>query len=79
MQEDSNAVPIVAETTGTLWKIVAQPNVELFGDDTILIIESMKMEIPIDAPEPGYVIEYFVNEGDPVEEGQIIGRFSPKT
>lgn len=44
---------IRSEITGTVWKIVVQPGAELQADDTIMILESMKMEIPVVAPEPG--------------------------
>ncbi|WP_354686244.1 acetyl-CoA carboxylase biotin carboxyl carrier protein subunit [Cupriavidus necator] len=75
MPDQSNALPIVAETTGTLWKIVAAPNVAQARDATLVIIESMKMEIPVEAPADGYVAEYLVGEGEPVEEGQVLGAF----
>nr|WP_315597258.1 acetyl-CoA carboxylase biotin carboxyl carrier protein subunit [uncultured Cupriavidus sp.] len=75
MENQTNTVPIVAETTGTLWKIVAQPHAEVGQDETLVIIESMKMEIPVEALAEGFVVEYSVAEGDPVEDGQVIGTF----
>ncbi len=77
MPDRPNALPIVAETTGTLWKIVAAPNVAQSRDATLVIIESMKMEIPVEAPADGYVASYLVDEGEPVEEGQVLGAFIP--
>ncbi len=77
MKNQTNTVPIIAETTGTLWKIVAQPNAKVDQDETLVIIESMKMEIPVEAQTDGYVVEYSVADGDPVEDGQVIGTFQP--
>lgn len=77
MPDQQKSLPIVAETTGTLWKIVASPGVAQTRDSTLAIIESMKMEIPVEAPADGYIAEYHVAEGDPVEEGQVLGSFVP--
>jgi acetyl-CoA carboxylase biotin carboxyl carrier protein len=43
-------------------------------DEPILILESMKMEIPVAAPEDGRVIEIRVSEGDTVTEGTVVAR-----
>ena len=61
---------IRSEITGTVWKIVVQPGTTLQADDTIMILESMKMEIPVVAPEAGRVIKLLVAEGAAVREGQ---------
>jgi acetyl-CoA carboxylase biotin carboxyl carrier protein len=45
-------------------------------DDPILILESMKMEIPALAPRGGTLTEYLVAEGDTVREGQVIARIA---
>ncbi|MFM0222009.1 biotin/lipoyl-binding carrier protein [Paraburkholderia dipogonis] len=66
---------IRSEITGTVWKIVAEPGVALEADDTIMILESMKMEIPVIAPEAGRLIKLLVAEGEPVREGQEIAVF----
>lgn len=66
---------IRSEITGTVWKIVAQPGTALQADDTIMILESMKMEIPVVAPEDGRVLELLVAEGAAVREGQDLARF----
>jgi acetyl-CoA carboxylase biotin carboxyl carrier protein len=44
---------VVTEVAGKVWKIEAQPGAQLAADDTILILESMKMEIPVVAPRAG--------------------------
>ena len=66
---------IRSEITGTVWKIVVQAGDVLEADDTIMILESMKMEIPVLAPEAGRVIELLVAEGVPVREGQEVAIF----
>ena len=58
--------------TGTVWKLERQAGDTLAEGDTILIIESMKMEIPIDAPANGVLKELLVVEGESVSEGQVL-------
>ena len=59
------------EITGTVWKILIKPGDAVSEDDILMILESMKMEIPITAPEDGVVKEIRVLEGDPIAEGQV--------
>jgi acetyl-CoA carboxylase biotin carboxyl carrier protein len=66
---------IRSEITGTVWKIVARADDVLDADDTIMILESMKMEIPVVAPEAGRVVKLLVAEGAPVREGQEVAVF----
>ncbi|MEO5695083.1 MAG: biotin/lipoyl-binding carrier protein [Usitatibacter sp.] len=63
---------IKSEITGSLWKVVMQPGDKVAEDDTIMILESMKMEIPIMAEASGTLKEILVKEGDPVAEGQVV-------
>ena len=63
---------VKSEITGTVWKILVEPGAEVEEDDSIAILESMKMEIPISAPESGTVKEVILAEGDQVSEGQVI-------
>jgi acetyl-CoA carboxylase biotin carboxyl carrier protein len=72
---DMTTQTIRSEITGTVWKIVVQPGTALQADDTIMILESMKMEIPVVAPEDGRVLELLVAEGAAVREGQDLARF----
>jgi acetyl-CoA carboxylase biotin carboxyl carrier protein len=58
--------------TGTVWKLERQAGDVLAQGETILIIESMKMEIPIDAPADGILRELLVAEGESVSEGQVL-------
>ena len=62
--------------TGTVWKLERQAGDTLAEGDTILIIESMKMEIPIDAPTHGVLRELLVAEGESVSEGQVLAVLS---
>ena len=61
---------IRSEMAGTVWKIEAQEGEAIAADDPILILESMKMEIPVLAPEPGKLLRILVKRGDDVREGQ---------
>lgn len=67
-------VDIKAEITGNVWKILARPGQTVAEDEAIVMMESMKMEIPVSAPEPGVVKEILVKEGDVVTEGKVVAR-----
>jgi acetyl-CoA carboxylase biotin carboxyl carrier protein len=67
-------IDIVSEVTGTVWKIEAQVGQRLAKDDTVLVIESMKMEIPLCAPEDGTLLEVLVSEADVIQEGAVVAR-----
>ena len=61
-----------AELVGNLWKIVTEVGQEVEEDDTLMILESMKMEIPVTAPVAGKISKILVKEGDVVQEGQVV-------
>jgi acetyl-CoA carboxylase biotin carboxyl carrier protein len=61
-----------AELVGNLWKIVAEVGQQVDEDDTLMIVESMKMEIPVTAPVAGTVRQILVKEGEVVQEGQVV-------
>ena len=61
-----------AELVGNMWKIVVEVGQRVEEDETLMILESMKMEIPITAPVAGTVREIRVAEGDVVREGQVV-------
>ncbi len=63
---------VIAEVTGTVWKLVTAVGQRVDEDEPIVIVESMKMEIPVPAPYDGIVKELRVAEGDVVEEGQVV-------
>ena len=66
------AVPVLSEIPGTVFKIEVEVGNEVAEDDPVIILESMKMEIPVGAPQAGRVAEILVEEGEPVEEGQEV-------
>ncbi len=63
---------VKAELVGNLWKIVTEVGQAVEEDDTLMILESMKMEIPITSPITGTLTEILVREGDVVQEGQTV-------
>jgi biotin carboxyl carrier protein len=63
---------VKAELVGNLWKIVTEVGQQVEEDDTLMILESMKMEIPITSPITGTIREILVREGDVVQEGQTV-------
>ncbi len=63
---------VVTEVAGKVWKIEAEPGAELSADDVILVMESMKMEIPVVAPKAGRLLELRVKEGDELKEGEVV-------
>jgi len=67
-------IDVKAEITGNVWKILAKPGQKVEEDEVIVMLESMKMEIPVSAPEPGTVKEILVSEGEVVTEGSVVAR-----
>ena len=67
-------VDIKTEITGNVWKVLASPGQKIDADEPIIMMESMKMEIPVSAPEPGTVKEILVKEGEVVTEGRVVAR-----
>ena len=65
---------IRAEMVANVWKVVATRGDSVDDGDTLVILESMKMEIPVLAESAGVVAEIAVNEGDVVQEGDLIAR-----
>ena len=63
---------VISEVKGKVWQIEAKVGDSLDEDDAVIILESMKMEIPVVAPADGKVKEILVKEGDPVDEGQVV-------
>ncbi len=63
---------VTAPLVGSVWKIEAKVGDTVDEDDTLLILESMKMEIPVTAPAAGTVTEILVKEGDLVQQDQVI-------
>jgi acetyl-CoA carboxylase biotin carboxyl carrier protein len=61
-----------SEVTGSVWKIMTEVGQRLEPGDTIMIVESMKMEIPVIAEDGGTLREFRIAEGKPVAEGQVV-------
>jgi acetyl-CoA carboxylase biotin carboxyl carrier protein len=66
------ATEIEAQIAGNIWKIEKRAGDSVAEDDVILIIESMKMEIPVEAPCGGVIAAIHVAEGDAIEEGAVL-------
>ena len=66
------ATEVEAQIAGNVWKIEKAVGDDLAEEDVILIIESMKMEIPVEAPCSGRLTEVRVAEGDSIEEGTVL-------
>ncbi len=63
---------VEAQIAGKVWKIEVSVGTDVAEEDVLLILESMKMEIPVEAPCAGRVSEIRVQEGDSIEEGAIL-------
>ena len=61
-----------AEMVANVWKVVAAEGQQVGAGDTLVILESMKMEIPVLAEDPGRLSKLNVAEGDVVQEGDLI-------
>lgn len=68
------ATDVKAHITGTIWKIEVKVGDEVEEDDVLVIIESMKMEMPIEAEFDGTVTEILVAEAQAVAEGDVVLR-----
>jgi acetyl-CoA carboxylase biotin carboxyl carrier protein len=66
------ATDICAHITGTVWKIEVTTGQQVGEGDIVLILESMKMEMPLEAPASGTVTAIKVKEGEPVQEGAVV-------
>lgn len=58
--------------TGSVWKIEVKPGSEVAEGDVLMVLESMKMEIPVEASQAGVVAELRVKEGETVQEDQLL-------
>lgn len=67
-------IALIAETTGLVWQVLKQPGDEVAEDEAVVIIESMKMEIPVLASDAGRIVEVLVQKDDAVKEGQIVAK-----
>ena len=63
---------VEAHITGTVWKVECQLGQQIADGDTVAIIESMKMEMPVESEEEGTVSEIRCQEGQSVTEGDVL-------
>jgi acetyl-CoA carboxylase biotin carboxyl carrier protein len=63
---------IEAHITGTVWKIEVDVGDQVDDGDTVVILESMKMEMPVEAEDAGKVAEIRCEEGQSVSEGDVL-------
>jgi acetyl-CoA carboxylase biotin carboxyl carrier protein len=63
---------IPAHITGTVWKIEVAVGDDVDDGDTVVILESMKMEMPVEAEDAGTVSEIRCEEGQSVQEGDVL-------
>ena len=63
---------VLAEITANVWQVPAEVGQQVAEGDTLVILESMKMEIPVEAPVGGTVTEVRVAPEDQVQEGDVI-------
>lgn len=66
------SVRVEAGAAGKIWKIVAKVGDSLKAGDSVLILEAMKMEIPVVAPQDGVVASIECSEGQPCEAGDLL-------
>ena len=63
---------VESEVTGNVWKILLEVGTNVSEGDVIMILESMKMEIPVESPAAGKLVELKVSAEDQVEEDQVV-------
>jgi acetyl-CoA carboxylase biotin carboxyl carrier protein len=63
---------VPAHITGTVWKIETKVGDQVKAGDVLVILESMKMEMPVEAPDDGTVKEIRCKEAQPVSEGEVL-------
>jgi acetyl-CoA carboxylase biotin carboxyl carrier protein len=70
------ATQICAEITGNVWKVLVKVGDKVAAGDTLVILESMKMEIPVETEDDGEVLEVRVVEGQSIDEGGVVAVLS---
>jgi acetyl-CoA carboxylase biotin carboxyl carrier protein len=71
-KEDEDLPDVEAHITGTVWKIECEVGQQINEGDTVVILESMKMEMPVEAEDDGKVKEIPCQEGQSVSEGDTL-------
>jgi acetyl-CoA carboxylase biotin carboxyl carrier protein len=71
-RQEGAVAEVEAHITGTVWKIECAVGDEIEEGDTVVILESMKMEMPVEAEDAGVVKEILCEEGQAVNEGDTL-------
>lgn len=66
---------IKSPCTGVVWKLGAKPGDALGEGDTVMMLESMKMEIPVEMPAAGKITTIKVAEGASIKQGQVLAEY----
>lgn len=77
MPRDPKTLDIVAEMVASVMKVPVAPGDRVAAGDTVVLLESMKMEIPVLTESPGTVAQVKVAEGDVVQEGDVLVTLEP--
>ena len=72
MAREARTADVVAEMVANVMSVAVAPGDSVAEGDAVVLLESMKMEIPVISEEGGKVVELRVAEGDPVEDGQVV-------
>lgn len=72
LSEEAGVTEVRAEMVANVWQVVASEGDQVADGDTLVILESMKMEIPVLAEDSGTLTQLAVAEGDVVQEGDLI-------
>jgi acetyl-CoA carboxylase biotin carboxyl carrier protein len=65
-------IEVRSEVTGKVWKVLVAPGASVDADEPLMVVESMKMEIPVSWEDACTVVELLVAEGDAVQDGQVV-------
>lgn len=69
--------PVRTDVAGRVWRVEVEVGQAVAADDVLLILESMKMEVPVHAPVAGTVLELPIGEGAAVEEDAVVAVLAP--
>ncbi|MBX9453318.1 MAG: acetyl-CoA carboxylase biotin carboxyl carrier protein subunit [Mesorhizobium sp.] len=72
-------IDVMCEMTAVVWKLETSAGQTVAEGDIVMVLESMKMEIPIEAPSSGRITEMLAAEGDSVSEGDVLLRIEVGT
>ncbi len=67
-------IDVKSQISGTVWQVLVEVGQDVSEEEDLIILESMKMEIPVMAPQDGKVVEILVAPNQPVQEGAVLLR-----